>query len=86
MLPHLRGFRTKLREQSIVGICVVASCIANVAHTQATFNDFHRNKRLPVTTWKEMRDARLVKQGWDLSCGAASHSHHPDRALRHTSY
>lgn len=58
----------------LCALLCVSTAIANIAAAgQAIVTvEGYGSTRVPITSWKERRDARIVKQNLDFSCGAAS--------------
>ncbi|WP_255365107.1 C39 family peptidase [Collimonas sp. OK242] len=51
-------------------LCLNANCALSSEAVQV--NTVSANGRLPIRSWKTLRDARIVKQNFDFSCGSSS--------------
>ena len=54
------------------GLLAAAFLLPAFAQAEAVVSTWSLQGRVPVQSWKDLRDARIVKQDKDFSCGAAS--------------
>lgn len=76
-MKKFSGIRTGQNVYRVVCLFFLLPCVAVAAPVEnssgrALLNTATLNGSVPVKTWKALRDAELVKQDLDYSCGAAS--------------
>jgi len=61
------------RRSRLLPACIaLAACIAATAAAQTPLRSAAGRLEVPVATFKSLREAGLVRQGWDISCGSAA--------------
>jgi predicted double-glycine peptidase len=54
------------------GLLLLIGCHSSYSSELVHINTLSANGTLPIRSWKTLRDARIVKQNFDFSCGSSS--------------
>lgn len=63
---------SQLGLRACIGLLAIVLMFPASVHADAVISTLSLQSRVPVQSWKTLRDARIVKQDKDFSCGAAS--------------
>ena len=69
-LPHLTPIPPL--SSLCAGLLAITALLPTFANADAVVSTLSLHGRIPVQSWKTLRDARVVKQDMDYSCSAAS--------------